>query len=77
MSSTKNTGSSEYQIKALTKKIKTLAEHLKTYCKDNSARHGLLMSVAKRAKHLKYLKRTDTKTYFSIIGALGIRDKAY
>ena len=77
MPSTKDTGSSEYQIKALTTKIKILAEHLKTYCKDNSARHGLLMSVAKRAKHLKYLKRTSSRTYYSIIGALGIRDKAY
>lgn len=72
----KDTGSSEVQASVLTKQIDELAKHLKKHKKDNHSRRGLLGMVAKRQKHLTYLKNKDTKRYSKVVKALGLKNKA-
>lgn len=68
-----DTGSPEVQIAALTEKISTLSEHLKTHKKDEHSRHGLIMKVNKRRKFLKYIKSIKFERYSNLIKALGLR----
>ncbi len=70
-----DTGSSSVQIALFTERINSLTEHFKTHKTDKHSRHGLLKIIRKRQKHLKYLKRTDNESYYSLIKTLGIRDK--
>ncbi len=70
---TKDTGSSEVQIVALTSKIKILTEHMKKNHKDFSSRLGLLKMVAQRRKLLNYLQREDAQKYKEIKAKLGLK----
>ena len=68
-----NTGSTETQIAVLTERIKNITSHLKNNKKDHSGRRGLVILVAKRRKLLSYLRRTNVKSYKSILEQLNIR----
>lgn len=69
----KDTGSPSVQVALLTKKIDELSSHLKKHKKDNSSRRGLIKMVADRRGHLKYLEKTDKKTYNSLIKKLELK----
>ena len=68
-----DTGSAAVQISLLTKRISELTSHLKKYSKDNHSRRGLLLMVGKRRRLLKYLEKTDSKTYNSLVKKLGLK----
>ncbi len=68
-----DSGSSEVQIVALTKKISELTEHLKQNHKDFSSRRGLLKMVAQRRKLLKYLQKCDENKYNEIKQKLALK----
>ncbi len=68
-----DTGSSEVQVALLSERITYLTEHFKTHSKDHHSRRGLLKLVAKRKKHLNYLKQSDKAHYADVIGRLGLR----
>lgn len=68
-----DTGSADYQVATLTKRIVHLTDHLGTHKKDNSSRRGLLKLVAQRRKLLDYLKNTDEERYHKLIKGLGLR----
>ena len=70
-----NTGSTPVQIALLSERINQLTEHLKGHKKDFHSRRGLLLMVAKRAKLLKYINKTDVEGYRKITEQLGIRQK--
>lgn len=69
----KDTGSVEVQIAILTSRIRHLTEHLKVHRKDHASRRGLLMLVGRRARFLRYLRRTDEEKYREIVQRLGLR----
>ena len=46
---------------------------MKAHKKDYGSRRGLLAMVAKRAKLLKYLRRTRPDDYTAIVSKLGLR----
>jgi small subunit ribosomal protein S15 len=71
----KNTGSAAVQVALLSERITHLTEHLKGHKKDFHSRRGLLLMVAKRAKLLKYINKTDVTLYRQIADKLGIRQK--
>jgi small subunit ribosomal protein S15 len=73
--SAKNTGSAPVQIALLSERISQLTEHLKGHKKDFHSRRGLLMMVARRAKLLKYLNKSDVESYRKLTEQLGIRQK--
>ena len=68
-----DTGSSEVQIAILTHRIRELTEHVKVHKKDHHTRRGLVMLVAKRKKMMKYLMRSNSKSYLNVIKELSIR----
>jgi small subunit ribosomal protein S15 len=68
-----DTGSSEVQVALLSERITYLTEHFKIHSKDHHSRRGLLTLVAKRKKHLNYLKQSDKVRYADVIGRLGLR----
>ena len=70
-----DTGSPEVQIALLTKRFKSLTEHLKVNKKDHHSRRGLLLMVGQRRGLLDYLKKTDIESYRKLIAdsALGLR----
>lgn len=63
----KDSGSIEVQIGLLTSEIKELVRHLSTHKHDFSSKRGLLRKVAKRRKLLRYLEKTNPKSYEKII----------
>lgn len=63
----KDSGSTEVQIGLLTKEIDELARHIATHRHDFSSKRGLLRKVAKRRKLLRYLEKTNRKSYEKII----------
>ncbi len=69
---TTDTGSAGVQIGLLTKQIKELTTHLKKNPKDHHSRRGLLMMVGRRRTFLKYLQRTNEKSYNRIVKRLEI-----
>jgi len=69
----KNTGSANVQISLLTEKILKLNDHLKKNIHDFSSKRGLLKNVGQRRKLLKYLQRTDEKTYKEITKKIGLK----
>jgi small subunit ribosomal protein S15 len=69
----KDTGSSDVQVALLTKRINELSLHMQSHKKDLSSRRGLLAMVAKRRKHLDYIKSKDDARYKALIEKLGIR----
>ncbi len=69
----KDTGSPAVQVALLTKQIDELSSHLKKHKKDNSSRRGLIKMVADRRGHLKYLEKTDKRTYNSLLKKLDLK----
>ncbi len=70
-----NTGSAPVQVALLSERITQLTEHLKGHKKDFHSRRGLLLMVARRAKLLKYINKTDVEGYRKLTDKLGIRQK--
>ena len=70
---TNDTGSPEIQIAIWTLRIRELTEHVKIHKKDNHTRRGLVQLVSKRKKMLKYLVKTNPKSYVKLIEELSIR----
>ena len=70
---TNDTGSAEVQIAILTHRIRELTDHVKIHKKDRHTRRGLVQLVSKRKKMLKYLVRSDSKSYLKLIKELSIR----
>ena len=68
-----DTGAPEVQIAILTHRIRELTEHVKIHKKDHHTRRGLVMLVAKRKKIMKYLMRSNSESYVSLIKELSIR----
>lgn len=68
-----DTGSSDAQVSILTKRIESLAAHLKKNKKDVHSRRGLLGMVADRRKHLKYLEKKQPKRYRTILKTLSLK----
>ena len=69
----KDTGSADYQIAILTKRIKHLTAHMGEHKKDFASRRGLLTMVAQRRKLLDYLKGQSEERYAKLIAGLGLR----
>tara|TARA_B100000575_G_C22637086_1_gene392997 strand:- start:94 stop:363 length:270 start_codon:yes stop_codon:yes gene_type:complete len=70
---TNDTGSPEVQVAIWTLRIRELTDHVKTHKKDNHTRRGLVQLVSKRKKMLKYLVKTNPKSYVKLIQELSIR----
>ena len=70
---TNDTGSPEIQVAIWTLRIRKLTEHVKIHKKDNHTRRGLVQLVSKRKKMLKYLVKTNAKSYVKLIEELSIR----
>ena len=68
-----DTGSADFQVALLTKRIKHLTEHMGSHKKDFSSRRGLLRLVAQRRKLLDYLKGESEERYRKLIKGLGLR----
>ncbi len=68
-----DTGSSEVQVALLTDRINRLTEHLRIHRHDYHTLRGLLKLVGQRERQLKYLNRTDTQSYHTLIARLGLR----
>lgn len=68
-----DTGSPEYQIAALTSRIKYMTEHIREHPKDHASTRGLLKMVSRRTRLLKYLKQQDENRFHNIIRGLDIR----
>ena len=69
----KDTGSPEVQVAMLTDRILYMTEHLKVNKKDHHSRRGLRGMVARRNRHLRYLRRVDFGRYKVLIEKLGLR----
>jgi len=70
----RDTGSTAVQIALLTQRIRHLTEHVKKHKKDIHSRYGLQKLVEKRKRLMKYLKRTDYRSYVRVLKELGLRD---
>ena len=68
-----DTGSSEVQIALLTARINEMSTHFTTHKKDKHGVRGLMKAVGQRRKLLNYLKRTNQKSYESLLKSLDIR----
>ena len=68
-----DTGSADFQIALLTKRIKQLTAHMGEHKKDFASRRGLLTMVAQRRKLLDYLKGQSEERYAKLIKGLGLR----
>lgn len=68
-----DTGSAEFQIALMTKRIVHLTDHLAENKKDNSSRRGLLKLVAQRRKLLDYLRKESDERYQTLIKGLKLR----
>lgn len=68
-----DTGSADFQVALLTKRIKHLTEHMGSHKKDFSSRRGLLRLVAQRRKLLDYLRGESEERYQKLIKGLGLR----
>ncbi len=68
-----DTGSSEVQIALLSAEIDELTQHLKQHKKDHSSRRGLLRKVGQRRRFLRYLEKTDPKSFARLTKALNIK----
>lgn len=68
-----DTGSSEVQVALLTARIAEMSQHFLTHKKDVHGVRGLMRCVNQRRKLLDYLKRTDSKSYETLIKTLELR----
>ncbi len=71
----KDSGNTEVQIAILTEEINALTEHLKKSVKDLHSKSGIYKKSAARNRLLKYLQRTDEKSYKALVKKLNIREK--
>lgn len=69
----KDTGSADFQVALLTKRILHLTEHMKVNKKDSSSKRGLLKMVHTRRKLLAYIKNKEEARYTKLIKGLGLR----
>jgi small subunit ribosomal protein S15 len=69
-----DSGSVEVQVALLTERINRLTEHLKLYPQDRHSRHALHGVIGKRRRFLKYLNRTASERYYSLITRLSLRE---
>ena len=68
-----DTGATEVQVAILSHRISELTEHVKIHKKDKNTRRGLVHLVSQRKKLLKYLSKTNAKSYVTLIKELSIR----
>lgn len=68
-----DTGSPEVQVAVLSRRIDELSTHLKKNHKDKHSRRGLLGLVADRRRHLKYLEKTNKRSYNKLVKELGLK----
>jgi small subunit ribosomal protein S15 len=68
-----DTGATEVQVAILSHRISELTEHVKIHKKDKHTRRGLVHLVSQRKKLLKYLSKTNAKSYVTLIKELSIR----
>jgi len=68
-----DTGSSEYQIAALSVRIAYMTAHVKKNPKDFASTRGLIAMVSARKKLLKYLRRQNKERFLNICVNLKIR----
>jgi small subunit ribosomal protein S15 len=69
----KDTGSSEFQIAALSVRIAYMTAHIKKNPKDFSSTRGLIAMVSARKKLLKYLRSQSKERFLNICLNLKIR----
>lgn len=69
-----DTGSPEVQVALITTRINQLTGHFAAHKHDHHSRRGLLKLVGQRRRLLKYLKRKNEASYYSLIKELGLRD---
>ncbi len=69
-----DTGSTPVQVAVLTRRIRRLTDHLRSYPKDHATRRGLLQLVGRRSALLRYYARTDPAAWQELVSKLGIRD---
>ena len=70
-----DTGSPEFQIALLSKRITQLTDHLRINKHDESSRRGLLKLVGRRRRLLTYLRQKEYARFLTITDALSIRKK--
>jgi len=68
-----DTGSIQLQVALITERINQLNRHFEHNKQDFASRRGLMQLVGQRRRFLRYLERTDKKTYQDIVGRLGLR----
>lgn len=68
-----DTGNTKGQVALFTFRIKHLTQHLKLHRKEFNTERSLIKMVAKRAKLLKYIKKSNLDAYKEILRELGIR----
>ncbi|KAE8268866.1 hypothetical protein A4X09_0g3483 [Tilletia walkeri] len=71
-----DSGNTEVQVALLTFRIRNLYSHLANARHDNSNRRQMNMMVHKRAKLLKYLKRTEPARYQALLPRVGLVPRA-
>ena len=69
----KDTGSPEYQIAALSVRIAYMTEHIKKNPKDFSSTRGLIAMVNARKKLLNYLRSQSKDRFLKVCVGLKIR----
>ena len=69
----KDTGSVEFQVALLTKRIQDLTTHLQAHKGDHNSRRGLIVMVSQRRRLLDYLRGTELGRYQKLIERLGLR----
>jgi len=69
----KDTGSVDFQIDNFSKKIASLAKHLKIHSHDFDSRRGLLIMVGKRRRLLNYVKKNEPERYESLTKSLKLK----
>lgn len=69
----KDTGSAEVQVTLASYKILKLAQHMKTFPKDHSARRGLLALVNHRKSMLRYYNRLHPEKAEVLMKSLQIK----
>ena len=69
----KDVGSAAVQIINCTKRILSIAEHVKAHKKDKHCRVGVVRLVNQRKSFMSYLKRKSETQYRNLIKELGLR----
>lgn len=74
----RDVGSVEAQAALMTYRLHLLHDHLsqQRFRKDNTTRRNMTLLVHKRAKLLKYLKRTEPKRYDALLPRIGVHPRA-